>query len=78
VQVLTDVDSATRFGFGGGYTDNSGLVYLVNRYYDPGWSQFISVDIHVKPTCWVPLVGKFRPTTSVVPSSWERVRSQEL
>jgi RHS repeat-associated protein len=36
--------STTPFGYAGGYTDPSGLVYLVNRYYSPQIGQFISVD----------------------------------
>jgi RHS repeat-associated protein len=39
-----DGDSQSSFGFGGGYLDASGLVYLVHRYYDPLVGQFISVD----------------------------------
>ena len=35
---------STPFGYAGGYTDPTGLVYLVNRYYDPQVGQFISVD----------------------------------
>ncbi len=38
----------TPFGFAGGYTDITGLIYLINRYYDPATGQFVSVD---------PLVG---------------------
>ena len=34
----------TPFGFQGGYTDSSGLIYLDHRYYDPLTAQFISVD----------------------------------
>ena len=34
----------TPFGYGGGYTDSTGLIYLVNRYYDPGTGQFTSSD----------------------------------
>jgi RHS repeat-associated protein len=35
----------TPIGFAGGYTDSeSGFVYLVNRYYDPGTGQFITRD----------------------------------
>lgn len=30
------VTSATPFGFAGDYTNPSGLIYLVDRYYDPG------------------------------------------
>jgi len=34
----------TPFGFAGGYSDATGLIYLVNRYYDPQSGQFVSVD----------------------------------
>jgi RHS repeat-associated protein len=40
----------TPFGFQGAYTDPSGLVYLVNRYYDPSTDQFLSVDPDVAET----------------------------
>jgi RHS repeat-associated protein len=40
----------TPFGFEDGYTDASGLIYLVNRYYDPATDQFISVDPLVSAT----------------------------
>ncbi len=36
--------ASTPFGYAGGYTDPTGLIYSVNRYYDPGTGQFISVD----------------------------------
>jgi RHS repeat-associated protein len=42
--------SATPFGFQGGYTDASGLIFLVHRYYDPSTGQFISVDPKVSTT----------------------------
>ena len=35
---------STPIGYEDGYTDPSGLVYLINRYYDPSLRQFISVD----------------------------------
>ncbi len=34
----------TPFGFAGGYTDPTGLIYLISRYYDPATGQFVSVD----------------------------------
>lgn len=34
----------SNFGFAGGYTDASGLIYLQHRYYDPVTGQFLSVD----------------------------------
>jgi RHS repeat-associated protein len=36
--------SYTPFGFAGGYTDPDGLIYLINRYYNPAEGQFISAD----------------------------------
>jgi RHS repeat-associated protein len=38
------LSASTPFGYAGGYTDATGLIYLVNRYYDPQVGQFISVD----------------------------------
>jgi RHS repeat-associated protein len=34
----------TPFGYAGGYTDFDGLLYLINRYYEPATGQFLSVD----------------------------------
>lgn len=42
--------SHTPFGFAGGYTDPSGLIYLIGRYYDPETGQFLSVDPLVAET----------------------------
>ncbi|HZU13383.1 MAG TPA: RHS repeat-associated core domain-containing protein [Chloroflexota bacterium] len=37
--------TTTPFGFAGQYTDSEwGLLYLRNRYYDPGTDQFLTVD----------------------------------
>lgn len=33
---------STPFGFEGGYTDPSGLIYMTFRYYDSSTGQFIS------------------------------------
>ena len=40
----------TPFGFGGAYTDPSGVIYLIGRYYDPQTGQFLSVDPMVAQT----------------------------
>ncbi|HUY86141.1 MAG TPA: RHS repeat-associated core domain-containing protein [Acidimicrobiales bacterium] len=40
----------TPFGYAGGYTDATGLIYLINRYYDPSTGQFLSVDPAVQDT----------------------------
>jgi RHS repeat-associated protein len=42
--------SATPFGYAGAYTDPTGLLYLINRYYDPATGQFTSVDPDVSQT----------------------------
>jgi RHS repeat-associated protein len=42
--------TASSFGFEGGYTDSTGLIYLDHRYYDPTTEQFLSVDPDVAST----------------------------
>jgi RHS repeat-associated protein len=42
--------ASTAIGFAGGYTDPTGLVYLVNRYYDPATGEFLSVDPLIQQT----------------------------
>lgn len=42
--------SYTPYGFAGGYTDSTGLIYLIDRYYDSAIGQFISVDPEVAQT----------------------------
>jgi RHS repeat-associated protein len=42
--------ATTPFGYAGGYTDPTGLIYLINRYYDPATGQFTSVDPDVGQT----------------------------
>jgi len=44
------LSGTTPFGFAGGYTDPDGLIYLINRYYDPSTGQFTSVDPDVADT----------------------------
>lgn len=40
----------TPWGFGGGYTDSTGIIYLINRYYDPVTGQFLSADPDLSTT----------------------------
>jgi RHS repeat-associated protein len=42
--------ATTPFGYAGGYTDPDGLIYFINRYYDPATGQFISSDPDVDQT----------------------------
>jgi RHS repeat-associated protein len=44
------LSSYTPFGFAGGYTDPTGLIYLIDRYYEPVTGQFISIDPEVSQT----------------------------
>jgi len=46
----TGIDATTSFGFGGGYTDPTGLIYLVHRYFDSATGQFMSVDPFLRET----------------------------
>jgi len=40
----------TPFGFAGGYTDPTGLIYLINRFYEPATGQFIALDPQIDQT----------------------------
>ena len=42
--------ATTPFGYAGGYTDPDGLIYLIDRYYDPQTGQFTSLDPDVDET----------------------------
>jgi RHS repeat-associated protein len=42
--------SYTPFGYAGAYSDPTGLLYLINRYYDPATGQFTSIDPLVSQT----------------------------
>jgi RHS repeat-associated protein len=49
-EVSGGLTATTPFGFAGGYTDPDGLIYLLNRYYQPSAGQFISVDPAITQT----------------------------
>jgi RHS repeat-associated protein len=42
--------ATTPFGYAGGYTDRTGLMYLLYRYYQPATGQFMSVDPDLSQT----------------------------
>ena len=50
LQTLSSGTNQTAFGFQGSYTDATGLIYLINRYYDAVTQQFLSVDPAVMTT----------------------------
>ena len=49
-QTIVTGSDVTPFGFQGSYTDSTGLIYLINRYYDPTTDQFLSIDPAVAQT----------------------------
>lgn len=49
-QTITAGSDVTPFGFQGSYKDSTGLIYLINRYYDPSTDQFLSIDPDVATT----------------------------
>ena len=49
-QTTGGLTAYTPFGYAGAYTDPDGLLYLINRYYDPATGQFTSLDPDVDQT----------------------------
>ena len=49
-QAAGGLTAYTPFGYAGGYTDPAGLLYLINRYYNPATGQFLSIDPAVSAT----------------------------
>ncbi|MGC1239751.1 MAG: RHS repeat-associated core domain-containing protein, partial [Acidimicrobiales bacterium] len=49
-ETMGGLTAFTPFGFVGGYTDPTGLIYFINRYYDPTTGEFVSVDPDVSET----------------------------
>jgi RHS repeat-associated protein len=60
--------ATTPFGYAGGYTDPDGLVYLLNRYYQPSTGQFISVDPDLAQTLAAYEYASGDPVTNTDPS----------
>jgi RHS repeat-associated protein len=58
----------TPFGFAGGYTDPTGLVYLIGRYYDPQTGQLLSVDPELEQTQQAYAYTQDDPVNTVDPS----------
>ncbi len=49
-RTIQDGSVVSPFGFQGGYTDTSGLDFLVDRYYDPATDQFLSAEPNMSAT----------------------------
>jgi len=62
------ISAITPFGFAGGYTDPTGLVYLLARYYDPITGQFTSVDPVLRSTHEPYSYAGGNPVTNADPS----------
>jgi RHS repeat-associated protein len=58
----------TPFGFAGAYTDQTGLLYLLSRYYDPQVGQFTSVDPLLSKTAQPYAYAGGNPITNTDPS----------
>jgi RHS repeat-associated protein len=50
IETVTSGSKVTPYGFQGSYSDSTGFLYLINRYYDPTTDQFMSVDPLVDQT----------------------------
>ena len=57
----------TPFGYAGGYTDLDGMIYLLNRYYQPGAGQFIWVDAAIAQTLQPYAYADGNPVSNVDP-----------
>jgi RHS repeat-associated protein len=58
----------TPFGFAGGYTDSTGLIYFINRYYDPATGSFTSIDPDVERSGGAYVYASDDPVTISDPS----------
>jgi RHS repeat-associated protein len=68
----------TPFGYAGGYTDPDGLIYLINRYYDPATGQFMSIDPDVGQTLHPYAYTTGNPITQTDPSGLLPVNMNEV
>jgi len=67
-QTTGGLTSATPFGYAGAYTDPSGLIYLIHRYYDPATGQFLSVDPYLNSTHEPYIYADGNPVTGTDPT----------
>ena len=72
------LSSYTPFGFVGAYTDSTGMIYLIGRYYDPQTGQFLSVDPMVEQTGQAYAYAGDDPVLLSDPSGTDVVRSYTI
>lgn len=70
--------ATTPFGFAGGYTDVTGALYLISRYYDPGVGTFISVDPLLQVSTQPYLYAGDNPVNQVDPLGQLHCRPKHL
>jgi RHS repeat-associated protein len=71
--------ASTPFGYAGAYSDPTGLLYLINRYYDPQTGQFLSVDPDVNQTLQPFAYAGGNPVTNTDPTGmWARTCSESV
>jgi trimeric autotransporter adhesin len=68
------LSATTPFGYAGGYSDPTSLLYLINRYYDPSTGQFLSVDPIVSQTLQPYQYASGNPVSNTDPSGMYSVR----
>ena len=73
-QTSGGLTATTPFGFAGGYTDPTGLIYLLHRYYDSPTGEFISVDPDLVQTSQPYIYAGANPVTNSDPTGLWHVR----
>jgi RHS repeat-associated protein len=74
-QTAGGLTADTPFGYAGGYTDPTGLIYLINRYYDPATGQSTSVDPALAQTSAPYAYAGGNPVTNTDPTGRSTVLS---
>jgi RHS repeat-associated protein len=77
-QTVGGLTATTPFGFAGGYTDADGLIYLINRYYDPATGQFLSVDPDLAQTHAPYAYADGNPVTNTDPTGLSEVLKNSM
>jgi RHS repeat-associated protein len=68
--------STTNSGFGASFTDQTGLDYLLNRFYEPATGQFLSIDPQLAQTQQPYQYAQDNPVNSTDPTGLWDVRTE--